>query len=107
MGELVLRAGLSLALVLALIAALAFLVRSRITNATASGKNALAHVARLDLGGRREIRLLAVRDHLLVVGVAPGRIELLADYPGAAEGSLDAPEASSPAVGLKKLIKFP
>jgi flagellar biogenesis protein FliO len=48
-----------------------------------------------------------VKGHLLVVGVAPARIELLADYPGEAEGAIEVPEASSPLPMLRKLVNFP
>ena len=92
LGQLALRAGASLAAVVGLIVLLAVLVRKfkAIPGAVSSGGR-LASLARLDLGARREIRLVRVDEKTLVVGVTGDRIELLCEV----EGRLEDAESTS------------
>jgi flagellar biogenesis protein FliO len=81
LGELGLRAGAALAAVLALIAVLAVLVRRlRLSPHVGRSGGRLASRGRLELGGRREIRLIQVDRQMLIVGITPERIELLSAY---------------------------
>jgi flagellar biosynthetic protein FliO len=102
-GALVARAGLSLLAVLAAIAACAWLFRRLSSLSSASpGRqrgSRLSSLARLDLGARREIRLVRAEDRLLVVGVTGDRIELLTDL-----GS-GAPEADSGAAPALRVLR--
>jgi flagellar protein FliO/FliZ len=93
---LVARAGLSLLAVLAAIAACAWLFRRVSAVATPRARGArLGSLARLDLGARREIRLIRADDRVLVVGVTPDRIDLLTDLGAGAAG---ADTAAAPAL---------
>jgi flagellar biogenesis protein FliO len=104
LGEMALRAGLSLAAVLALIVALAVLVRRlRTPRAAASSSRRVVPLDRLDLGSRREIRLLRVEDRLVLLGVTGDRIALLSDLPAGAEDVRG--EGSDPG-GLRLLSKL-
>jgi flagellar biogenesis protein FliO len=76
--ELALRAVAALAAVVALIVALAALARRlKISPGLRSANERLASLGRLELGGRREIRMVRVDDEVLILGVTPERIELL------------------------------
>ena len=82
LAELALRAGLALAAVLALIGGLAFLVRrARIGARPGAARAHLVPLDRVDFGGRRELRLVRVRDRLVLVGVTGERISLLTELP--------------------------
>ena len=88
LGHLALRSGASLAGVLLLIVLLAVLVkRFRLPASIRPAGGRVSSIDRLDLGARREVRLLRVDGRMLVVGVTADRIELLTQY--AAEDSLD------------------
>jgi flagellar protein FliO/FliZ len=98
-GALVARAGLALLAVLAAIAACAWLFRRLSSlSSTAPGRqrgSRLSSLARLDLGARREIRLVRADDRVLVVGVTGDRIELLTDL---GSGATEAGSAAAPAL---------
>jgi flagellar protein FliO/FliZ len=95
-AALVARAGLSLVVVLAAIAGCAWLFRRLSNAAPARAQGArLGSLARLDLGARREIRLVRADDRVLVVGVTPDRIDLLTDL---GTGVAAADPAPSPAL---------
>jgi len=89
LGEMALRAAFSLACVIALIAALAFLARKFRAKAAGAAGRRVVSIDRLDLGGRREIRLLRVEDRLLLVGVTGERIALLSELPAGPVAALD------------------
>lgn len=90
LGISLVRVGASLALVIALLLALAALFRrARAASRAAHPGPRLESVDRLDLGTRRELRLVRAGDRLLVVGITDERIELLSE--------LDEPSAESPA----------
>jgi len=88
-----LRAVLSLAGVVALIAALGLLLRrlqAQQSSRPASGR--LRSLARLDLGARREIRIVEADGHRLVVGVTADRLDLLTALPaGRSAGAEEVP----------------
>lgn len=65
-----------LAMVLALVAALAWLVR-RLNGARIAGARNLRLVAGISLGSRERILVVEVGEVQLVVGVAPGRVQAL------------------------------
>ncbi len=93
LGMAAFRTAASLAIVLGLIALLAFLFRRFRESAShrpSSGR--IASIARLDLGGRREIRLVEIAGRRLVVGVAGDRIELLTEL----EGDEEVPDEMAP-----------
>jgi flagellar biosynthetic protein FliO len=93
------RAGLSLLAVLAAIAACAWLFRRLSSSAPVRARGGrLGSLARLDLGGRREIRLVRADDRVLVVGVTADRIDLLTDL-----GTAPAAADSEPAPALHVL----
>lgn len=79
---LALRATASLAVVLALLFGLVHLLRrsQRPSNATSKAVGLMTR-GRLDLGARREIRLVEVEGRLLVVGITNERMELLTEMP--------------------------
>ncbi|MGQ0720022.1 MAG: flagellar biosynthetic protein FliO [Candidatus Eiseniibacteriota bacterium] len=80
------RTGLALAAVLAAIAGLAYLLRRlRFSPRNQRTDARLASIARLDLGLRREIRIIEVADQVLVVGVTADRIDLLTELDTAAK----------------------
>jgi flagellar biosynthetic protein FliO len=80
LGEASLRTAAALGIVLALIALLAYLFkRFRDSAVLRPSSDRIVSLGRLDLGNRREIRLLEVGGHRLVVGVTGDRIELLRD----------------------------
>jgi flagellar biogenesis protein FliO len=54
-------------------------------------------VDRLDVGARREIRIVRVSDRLLVVGITEDRMELLAE--------LEEGDAAGPAVEAPSLLR--
>ncbi len=85
LAPVLLRAFGSLGAVIALIALLAWLLRRfRESTTTAQARGNLASGGRLDLGAKREIRLVQVHDRTLVLGVTEGRIELLTELEGSA-----------------------
>ena len=79
---LLLRAFFSLALVLALLGALVIAVRkwNERTSLVRPGAQLISR-ARLDLGARREIRLIEIGGRVLVVGITAERMDLLAETP--------------------------
>jgi flagellar biosynthetic protein FliO len=80
LGAVAMRTGLALAAVLAAIGGLAWLLRRlRFCPRNVRADARLASLARLDLGLRREIRIIEVADQVLVVGVTADRIELLTE----------------------------
>lgn len=92
MAMVALRAALSLAGVIALIGALALLLRR--LHAHASSRPAggrLRSLARLDLGARREIRLVEADGRRLLVGVTSERVELLTSLGTADPGEEELP----------------
>ena len=100
-----LRAVLSLAGVLALIAALAFLVRRlRTPGGSGPATRRVVPLDRLDLGGHREIRLLRVEKRLLLVGVTGERIALLSELPDTSVGASE--ESGALGSGLSVLRKL-
>jgi flagellar biogenesis protein FliO len=77
---LLLRAFFSLALVLALLGALTIAVRKWNERASLGRAGAqLVSRGRLDLGARREIRLIDIGGRILVVGITAERMDLLAE----------------------------
>ncbi|MBZ0267731.1 flagellar biosynthetic protein FliO, partial [bacterium] len=94
----------SLAAVVALIAALALLLRRLRENAPARGTSrSLRAIERLDLGGKRELRVVRAGERTLVLGVTEQRIELLTELETATEtagdGAPEAPATSALATG--------
>jgi flagellar biosynthetic protein FliO len=107
-GATALRAAAALGAVLLLIAALAYLFR-RLRDVSPTGATAhrIRSTGRLDLGGRREIRLVEVAGRRLLVGVTGDRIDLLTELEPA-DGERGEPEATSaersgPLAVLRKL----
>ncbi len=95
LGQAALRSIAALGAVLALIALLAYLFkRVRQSSPVVSNQGPVSSVARIDLGGRREIRLVRAADRYLVVGVTADRIDILSDRPAPAEAARteDVPE---------------
>ena len=82
----------SLALVLALVFALAALYR-RARSATRFGRPGprLETLDRLDLGARREIRLIRAGGRSLVVGITDTRLDLLTELEDDSAGAFEAP----------------
>ncbi len=70
---------LGLALVVGMIFAMAWLMRRFGQGAWIPGRN-LRPVASMSLGGRERVTLIQVGDEQLLLGVAPGRVSLLARY---------------------------
>jgi len=113
---LVARALGSLAAVVALIAALALLLRRLREHAPARGAARSLHaIERLDLGGKRELRVVRAGDRMLVLGVTEQRIDLLTELDGAAEtaaeaapdhGAANAAAAGAGTPGLRLLRKL-
>jgi flagellar protein FliO/FliZ len=92
--ELALRAGGSLVLVLLLFASLVFLLRRFRGGAAGlrdSANRFLRLRERIDLGARREIRVVEVQGRLLVVGVTNQGITLLTELDAAASPAEQAP----------------
>ena len=108
LGQATLRAVAALGLVLVLIVLLAYLFkRLRQSSPVSSNHGPVASVARLDLGGRREIRLVRVGDRQLVVGITSGRIDLLSEQPAPSEvPRADTAEASPRHPALEVLRKL-
>lgn len=77
-AEAVLQMVLGLGLVVGVILLLAWGLR-RLSNLHPSGK--MKVVATLPLGTRERAMLIEVGDRQVLLGVAPGRVSLLADYP--------------------------
>ena len=94
-----LRAVLGLALVLALIFAVGWVMR-RIAPTRAGGQGPLRVVGTQALGARERVVLLEVGEQWLVVGVAPGNVRGLATLP---RGELPAAPAS-PATAFTTLL---
>lgn len=80
---------LALCFVLALLAALAWLAK-RYGPRAAGGNANLRIVSALNLGGRERILVVEVADQWIVVGAAPGRVNLLTTMPRQ-EGALPEP----------------
>jgi flagellar protein FliO/FliZ len=86
------RVGASLALVIALLLALAAMFRRvRAVSRAAHPGPRLETIDRLDVGARRELRLVRAGDRLLVVGITDERIELLAELDAPVEEAASAP----------------
>ena len=102
------RTAASLGIVLALIALLAFpfsRFRESATRRPSGGR--IASVARLDLGGRREIRLVEISGRRLVVGVTGDRIELLTELESGEEATEEvAPDPPRRPAALEVLRKL-
>ncbi|HET9886049.1 MAG TPA: flagellar biosynthetic protein FliO [bacterium] len=81
-----LRMILSLAVVLALLFGVLHGLR-RFHERNPAGRSAplLTSKARLDLGQRREIRLIEIPGRVLVLGITPDRMDLLAEMPADSE----------------------
>jgi len=95
--------------VLALILVLSWLLRRfRDASIARADGPALASLGRLDLGSRREIRVVRVLDRLLVVGVTEQRCELLTELPsvGAAPSAEAVPDVESGPPALEVLRKL-
>ena len=104
-----LRALAALGGVLALILVLSWLLRRfREASAARADGPSLASLGRLDLGSRREIRVVRVLDRLLVVGVTEQRCELLTELPAHADASpveaTPAPECGPPALEVLRRL---
>jgi len=90
-----LRMILSLAFVLALLFGLLHgLRRWNMRNPSARAAPLLTSKARLDLGQRREIRLIEIPGRVLVLGITPDRMDLLAEMP--ADSETPTVEAAAP-----------
>ena len=98
-GAGLLRATLGLALVLALIFAVGWVMR-RIAPARGGGTGPLRVVGSQALGARERVVLLEVGDQWLVVGVAPGSVRGLASLP---RGELP-PAPASPATAFTTFL---
>jgi len=95
---LVARALGSLAGVVALIAALALLLRRlRVPGPTRASTRRLHSVERLDLGGRRELRVVRAGDRTLVLGVTEKGIDLLTELDGPPAGTTETSPDAAPA----------
>jgi len=110
---LVLRAGGSLIAVIALIGALAWMFRRlRGVRPSVRPRGELTALGRLGLGGRREVRLVQVRDRVLVLGVTEDSVSLLTELAADAEATppevADTVRAPEPALRvLQKLTSSP
>lgn len=94
LGISLVRVAASLALVLALLLALAALVRrARASARFGPPRRGLETLDRMDVGGRREIRLVRAGAKRLVVGITDARMELLAELDGEDAAALPAPVA--------------
>lgn len=94
LGLSLVRVAASLALVLALMLALAALFRrARMTTRFGPTRRRLETLDRLDVGGRREIRLLRAGAKHLVVGITDARMDLLAELDADESRELPAPVA--------------
>lgn len=102
LGELALRAAGSLAAVIALIVVLALLLRrlKSVPGGLGTGGR-ITSVARLDLGSRRELRLVRIDGRTLLLGVGGERIELLCELPP--EARPDAEPSAGPLRILREL----
>lgn len=89
-----LRAGAALGGVIVLIVALSVLLRRlrESTNAPGNGRR-LAALDRIDLGAKREIRLIRADDRLLVIGMTSDRMNLLSELPSPEASDLEASDA--------------
>lgn len=107
--SLVTRAVGSLAGVVGLIVLLSLLLRRfRDSSRLLGGSSGLRSLGRLDLGGRREIRVVRAGERTLVLGVTERRIDLLTELPATADvapqAGGDGPSCSVPALRvLQKL----
>ncbi|GJM43967.1 MAG: hypothetical protein DHS20C21_08090 [Gemmatimonadota bacterium] len=107
--SLVLRAVGSLGAVLVLIGLLALLFKHlRTSRVLPMAHRDLKAVGRLGLGGRREVRLVQVRDRLLVLGVTEQHIEMLTELPadGSDLASEPVADAADPVPDLRVLQKL-
>ncbi|MEZ5065293.1 MAG: flagellar biosynthetic protein FliO [bacterium] len=104
--ESALRSLAALGAVLGLILLLAwFLRRLRESTPARSDAPRLTSLGRLDLGSRREVRLVRVADRVLVLGVTEQRLELLTEIaPAGLETA--APDAEMPIPELGNLRKL-
>ena len=96
----------ALTLVLALLAALAWVMKRYGPNVQA-GAGGLRIVGALNLGGRERIMVVEIGDQWIVVGASPGRVSALATMPkqeGSASIQGHAPAASSFSEWLKQTI---
>ena len=84
---------LSLVLVLAMLAILAWLLK-RFGPRAQGGAGALRIVGALNLGGRERIMVVEVGDQWIVVGASPGRINALATMPKQDTAQSAPPQAS-------------
>jgi flagellar protein FliO/FliZ len=104
LGMSLVRVGASLALVVAMLFALAALLRRlRAASRAAHSGPRLETLDRMDVGGRRELRLVRAGDRLLVVGITEERIQLLTDLDDVDDavdvdgsGASAAPRSASP-----------
>jgi flagellar biogenesis protein FliO len=98
-GVLALRTILSLAFVLALLlVTLRMLRRLRFADGATTREHPIASRGRLDLGARREIRVVDVHGRLLVVGITDQKMELLAELdPATLDAAEVAKESAAPA----------
>ena len=100
---------LSLLLVLAMLAGLAWLLK-RFGPKAQGGAGGLRIVGALNLGGRERIMVVEVGDQWIVVGASPGRVNALATMPKQEHAPLEAtlhphtPSASSFSEWLKQTI---
>lgn len=92
-----LRAGLSLALVVALIALCAWLLR-RFGGAQLGNGGQLQLLASLPLSQRERLALVEVDGRRLLLGIAPGQVSLLKDC---GEGESTSPELTAPSSAAK------
>lgn len=93
-GASVLRLLLGLGFVIFLIVALAWLAK-RYGNLTASNQD-MKVIASLPLGAREKAVLIAVGDKQVLLGVAPGRVNLIESF----DGEVVADNASAPVSGM-------
>ncbi len=94
LGLSLVRVAASLALVLALLLALAALARrARMSARFGASQRGLETLDRLDVGGRREIRLVRAGARRLVVGITDARMELLAELEPGDAAEVPAPVA--------------
>ena len=78
-GGSLMRVALSLALIIVMIYAVAWYVR-RMRLVTSGATQAMRVVSALSVGGRERVVLVQVGDEQILLGVAPGRVNLLRQY---------------------------
>ena len=98
-----LQTAMALGVVLALIAACAWLAR-RVQRPLAGGSNALRLRGQIMVGPRERVVLIEVADQWVVAGVASGSVRPLAVLPRQADDAADAAAAAAAGPGFGALL---